>query len=506
MGKNILICVLGGKGWLGGVYYIKNLLFQLSISNEAQNKYHYFMLIQNDIIDEFQEFIKSMKIYVIKCSKTADLQEQLLLTCTDYNIDVVLPVQGGGYTWLINNICLYWIPDLQEIHLPENFSADELELRKRIRSYIAEEHKGLILSSSDAYNDYKSLYPQNLDNVFVAHFVSYIKPMVEAMSDSFEKEIINKYGIRYDYIFVSNQFWRHKNHIVVLKAINKIVHEREEKIHLVCTGLMESYGRTDEYTKSLFRYVEEHNIQEYVHFLGLLERKEQLCLMKNARMLIQPSKFEGWGCSVEDGKVMGKKILLSDINVHKEQQYLKSELFPQDDYKILADIILNKFWNIPKYDLEYGNKYVMQKALEYSEELQKAIDAIQTFEKKDYLDELERRRKEKMVQLFGDLKQDQICIYGIGRCTEKLIESCQRVFGNSNFIYSDSDERKWGIDFGHGKVYSPSCLLKLGIKRIVISSIKYQEEIYQSLKEIEDDIDIVKIYNSSKELNEILWL
>lgn len=506
MRKNILICVLGGKGWLGGIYYIKNLLYQLSISDEASNKYQYYMLIQNDMVDEFEEFIRLMKISVIECCKTDDIQEQLLITCKDCNIDVVLPIQGGGYTWLINDISLYWIPDFQEIHLPEKFSQDELELRKRMRGYIAKEHKGLILSSNDAYNDYISLYPQSLDNVFIVHFVSYIKPVLEEISDFFEKGIMDKYGIRYDYIFVPNQFWKHKNHIVVLKAINKIVHEKKEKIHLVCTGFMESYGRTDEYTTSLCKYVEEHNIQEYVHFLGLLERKDQLCLMKNAKLLIQPSKFEGWGCSVEDGKVMGKEILLSDIDVHKEQQYLKSELFPQDDPEILADLILNKFSHAQKYDLEYGNKYVMQKALQYSKELQDALDSVKMSNRKNYLEELERRRKEKMIQLFGDLKQEHICIYGVGRCTEKLIESYQKIFGNSNFIYSDSDERKWGMDFEHGKVYPPSHLLKLGVKRIVISSIKYQEDIYHSLKKYDSDIEIVKMYNSDKEKNEVLWM
>lgn len=504
MRKNILMYALAGKNWLGGIYYIKNLLFQLSISDEAQNKYSYYMIVNKDVINEFSEFIQPMKIEMIECNETDELQ--LLSVCNDFQIDVVLPIGGGGYTWLIKDISLYWIPDFQEIHLPENFSLYDIEDRKRTRDYISNEHGKLILSSNDAYNDYKNLCPQNKDNVFVVHFTSYIKPLIEQMTDDFEKQVMEKYKIKYEYIFVANQFWKHKNHIVVLRAMNMLINERKEKIHLVCTGFMNSYDERDEYVDNLYKYVENNNFQEYVHFLGLVERIEQLCIMKNARLLVQPSKFEGWGCSVEDGKVLGKEMLISDINVHKEQQYPKATLFPQNDAEALAKLILDKFSHAQKYDLEYGNQYVMQKAEQYSKEFQKAIDSIKIDNNKDYLEELERRRKEKIIELFGDLCQNQICIYGVGNCTRNMIKNCRQILGYAGFVYSDSDENKWGTDFEGGKVYSPSQILNLGVKRIVISSIKYQEEIYQSLKKFEKDIEIVKIYNSDKEMREVLWI
>lgn len=505
MYKNILICALGGKTWIGGIYYVKNLLFQLSISDRAADKYRYYMFANNDIINEFSEFVQKMKIVVIECNETEEVQEQLILACDDNNIDVVLPVVGGGYTWIIKDISLYWIPDFQEIHLPENFVSYVIENRKRIRNYISDEREKLILSSNDAYNDYRNLCPRNIDNVFVVHFTSYIGSLIEQMTTDFENQVMNKYEIKYEYVFVANQFWKHKNHIVVLKAMNWIINKGEEKIHLVCTGAMNSYGEQDKYVESLYRYVQENALQKYVHFLGLVDRKEQLCIMKNARILIQPSKFEGWGCSVEDGKALGKEIFLSDINVHKEQQYFKSVLFPQDNHEVLANLILDRFLCAQKYDLEYGNKYVMQKALQYSKELQEAIDSIEVGNRKNHMDELERLRKEKIIKLFGDLKQNQICIYGVGKCTEKMIKSCKKILGNTDFIYSDSDKRKWGINYAGGKVYSLSEVLKLGVKRIVISSIRYQEQIYQSLRKHENDIEIVKIYNSDKEMNEALW-
>lgn len=502
MKKNILIYAIGGENWIGGIYYIKNLLFQLSLSPEADEKYNYYIYADDSVISEFSELIDTMNIVTVKYDGS---REKLLAVCTDYSIDVVLPVSGGGYTWILKDKCLYWIPDFQEIHLPENFSIDEIEKRRLLRSYIAKEHKGLILSSKDSYNDYKNQYPDNTENVFIVHFVSYISPLVGQITGDYEKDVLNKYGIEYDYIFVANQFWKHKNHIVVLEAMNEIINGRNKEIHLVCTGFMQSYGTTDVYVDNLYQYIEEHNLNKFVHFLGLLERKEQLCLMKNARLLIQPSKFEGWGCSVEDAKVMGKWILLSDIEVHKEQQYSKSMLFPQDNSVALSTLIIDNFEKAEKCDLEYGNQYMMEKARQYSLELQSAIDSIEIKEKKDYLAELDRLRDEKVFQLLGDLPSNRICIYGVGWLTEQILNSCRNVLKDSQFVYSDSDVGKWGKKFENGKIYPPSELINLGIKRIVISSSKYQEEIYQSIKKYEKEIEIVKIYND-KEKNEPLWI
>ncbi len=506
MKKNILIYALGGKGWMGGIYYIKNLLFQLWITTTPSvisKRYCYYLYAEPDIMDEFSELMETMEIVPIEYN---GLPQQLLCVCTEHKIDVVLPICGGGYTWVVRDLCLYWIPDFQDVYFPENFSRDDLEERARIRGYMAERHKGLMLSSQDAYMDYKNLYPENLDGVFLVHFVSCVSLALERITDKFEAEVLEKYGIGYNYIFISNQFWKHKNYMVVLEAMERMIHTQSEKVHLVCTGYMQSYGEEDDYVTSLMKFIEEHGLQDYIHFLGMLERKEQLCLMKNARLLIQPSKFEGWGCSVEDAKAMGKEILLSDIGVHKEQLYPKATIFPKEDSEALASLMIDKFQKAERYDLEYGRKYMMEKAFQYAEELRRAIDSMGIGRRENYLSKLNRCREEKVRELFGDLLPGEICIYGVGKCTVEMLKDCIKTLGERKFAYSDSDAGKWGMEFGGGKVYPPSELLGLGIKRVVISSLKYQDEIYESIKELEKEMEIIKVYQSERERNEPLWL
>jgi hypothetical protein len=51
---------------------------------------------------------------------------------------------------------------------------------------------------------------------------------------------------------------------------------------------------------------------------------------------VQPSKSEGWSTVVEDARGLGKRILLSDIDVHREQDPPRAGYFRPDDAKELA--------------------------------------------------------------------------------------------------------------------------------------------------------------------------
>ena len=87
--------------------------------------------------------------------------------------------------------------------------------------------------------------------------------------------------------------------------------------------------------------------------LGLIERAEQIQLLRRCVAVVQPSLFEGWSTIVEDARVFGKRILMSDIAVHKEQSPPNGLYFEQASRRSLADR-LDEVWKtgIPGPDLE----------------------------------------------------------------------------------------------------------------------------------------------------------
>jgi glycosyltransferase involved in cell wall biosynthesis len=53
--------------------------------------------------------------------------------------------------------------------------------------------------------------------------------------------------------------------------------------------------------------------------------------------LINPSRFEGWSTTVEEAKSFGVPLILSDIDVHREQTGGAARYFGIDDPGMLAD-------------------------------------------------------------------------------------------------------------------------------------------------------------------------
>jgi hypothetical protein len=51
---------------------------------------------------------------------------------------------------------------------------------------------------------------------------------------------------------------------------------------------------------------------------------------------VNPSRFEGWSTTVEEAKSLGKRVLVSDIAVHREQAPARASYFGVDDAGVLA--------------------------------------------------------------------------------------------------------------------------------------------------------------------------
>ena len=77
--------------------------------------------------------------------------------------------------------------------------------------------------------------------------------------------------------------------------------------------------------------------------MGLVDHSDVLLLIRQCIALINPSLFEGWSTTVEECKSIGKRAILSDIEVHKEQNPPLTDYFNPKDARTLAEI-LKKRW------------------------------------------------------------------------------------------------------------------------------------------------------------------
>lgn len=127
------------------------------------------------------------------------------------------------------------------------------------------------------------------------------------------------YGLPEKYFIISNQFWLHKSHLTAFRALKMLSDNTPENIALVCTGNTED-SRDAAYFASLKEEIRRMGIENRVHFLGYISKKEQIGILLQAIALIQPTLFEGGpgGGATYDAIAFGKQAIISDIDINKE--------------------------------------------------------------------------------------------------------------------------------------------------------------------------------------------
>jgi glycosyltransferase involved in cell wall biosynthesis len=243
---------------------------------------------------------------------------------------------------------VYWIPDFQYLHLPELFPASFFARQTRLIRAVAEQADAVVLSSHAAHEDFRQIVGDDLaSRVTVLPFVS--QPTLTAVEEPAEarrSRLKDRYGVTGRFFYLPNQFWKHKNHAVVLEAV-RLAKDRGVELRVVCTGNLKDYRTGDEtYADQVSSYIASNRLQGQISVLGSIEYSDVLRLMEESIGLINPSRFEGWSSTVEEAKSLGKCIILSDIPVHREQAPARAAYFQPDDAAELARILI-EHWNSP---------------------------------------------------------------------------------------------------------------------------------------------------------------
>lgn len=371
MKKGIMINDIGSESWIGGVYYTKNIAFVLSQNELIVKKFNIILLnsiADNNILADLPDSIK-----VINCGSMSNFLKKLfkLYILLRYNIVYRYPFSN---TNLFFCTTINWIPDFQHHYFPYFFSDEEIIKRNTEFSRISQASNPLVLSSESALNDFKKIYSTQKKNIYVVPFVSFIVPEINNITIEIEDRVLTQFSINNKpYACIMNQFWQHKNHKIVLEAIEYFNQFNENKeFYFVFTGKLSDY-RNSEYINNIKDLFKRKTIKNRCILLGFIDRIEQIVIMKNAEFVIQPSLFEGWGTVVEDAKVLDKTILLSDIPVHREQMNEKSILFNPYNAEELADLISKEVKKDHHDDIDKGIKDMYKRARKYSSGFQKLL-------------------------------------------------------------------------------------------------------------------------------------
>ena len=212
---------------IGVVYYLVNVVKTLNSLNDLRKPE--IIIFYNSKCESFLKLLNYKYLKFTKLNKNSENRLKLYLQSffkrdnlfykqflNEYILDGLFPFNDFPAPIYGKTKVVSWIPDFQHKFYPKFFKTKNLFLREKRFKSIINNSNVVVLSSNDAFKHLKQFYkiPVNL-SIKVLQFVSMIK---DHTITPFNK-IKELYQINLPYFLVSNQFYEHKNHIVVLKAI-----------------------------------------------------------------------------------------------------------------------------------------------------------------------------------------------------------------------------------------------------------------------------------------------
>ncbi len=131
-----------------------------------------------------------------------------------------------------------------------------------------------------------------------------ITPIVEH-----DQGVLNRLGLtRWQYLIYPANFWKHKNHEMLLTAFGMACREGlAADVKLVCTG---APGARQEWLMSAARAM---SLGDRVLFPGFLPNAELAALMGNCSGMVFPSLYEGFGLPVIEAMAAGVPVACSNV-------------------------------------------------------------------------------------------------------------------------------------------------------------------------------------------------
>ena len=338
--------LIWNKDWMGGYNYYRTLID--CIITDHSNSFEAIIFTYPKFTKRYLQYFKknNIKIIYLEELKPETRYREILkniLTGRSTNIlkkikenEINVIIENSFYFgWRIGIPVIAWFPDFQHKDLKYYFKIDKF-YKREVGFYLQLlSNRTILLSSYDAKKRFLTHYSLFKNaNIKILNFTQKIKQTKSTVLFN------NKRDIPKDFFLISNQFYEHKNHKIILKAVHHIKIKYNITINIVLTGSKYSIDNNKKYFCEFISMSKELNISDQIIYLDLVSYDELIYLLINSKAYINPSLYEGWNSTVELAKNFHKKLILSNIKVHREQLGSKAAYFNPRNHQTLAKKIL----------------------------------------------------------------------------------------------------------------------------------------------------------------------
>jgi glycosyltransferase involved in cell wall biosynthesis len=350
MGKlRVAFTLIGGKSWTGGYNYLLNLV--RALDNYKAEYIEPIMFFGDDVDeDEMKPFSALSGVKVVRSTVFDQQHANMRLiralvfgkdnavqrVFSENRVDCVFEA-AQFHGWRSGYPSVAWIPDFQHRCLSGMFNP--IAYWKRELGFRAQIYSGrtVMLSSEDSSKVCEKLYHSVAGRI---HTVPFAVPMPSNIDAAMARSTADRYGLPARYYILPNQFWRHKNHMLVIDALDSLKKDGHTDIVVATTGHTED-PRHPDYFSTLQSKITEYSLESQFRVLGRIPYQDLLPLVFASEALINPSLFEGWSTTVEEAKALGVPMILSDIDVHIEQTAGNARYFDRYSARALTEALLD---------------------------------------------------------------------------------------------------------------------------------------------------------------------
>ena len=230
-----------------------------------------------------------------------------------------------NYIFTLFDLCHRDCPEFPEVRNNTIFESRENEFQKNLPRAIA------VLTDSNLGKK-NAIYRYRLDANRV--YVFPLSPSSTIQSKNFRTDyktdnafidIKKKYELKYDYIFYPAQFWAHKNHIYILKALNILRNESSISLGAIFSG--GDHGNLS-YIKDMTK---KFNLENQIRFVGFVPNEEMVFLYSQSIALVMPTYFGPTNMPPLEAFKLNVPVLYSDLPGLRDQVNDAALLLDLDD-------------------------------------------------------------------------------------------------------------------------------------------------------------------------------
>ncbi len=247
------------------------------------------------------------------------------------------PTQSGFIT---PTPSIYHPWDLQHIHLPQFFTPYQRAYRETTYRFLC--HQAQMVSVATTWGKQDLIAHYGLDEAKVS-----VVPMASVLvgypvpSESDLERTRLQYQLPPDFIYYPAQTWEHKNHKNLLLALKRIKEVHQIAIPLVLTGKINAN------TQRVIRDMKQLGLEEQVKILGYVPELTVQALYRLCRLMVFPSRFEGWGLPLTEAMSAGVPIACSNVVHLPDLVGDAGVFFSPDDVEGLASQLHDVWTNEP---------------------------------------------------------------------------------------------------------------------------------------------------------------